>query len=347
MPDRPLILIDPQPRTVSLLCDDETRARLEALGRLVIHEDGPMPAEMLDRHLPEADILISHADLPAERLARAPRLKAIFNVEGNFRPNLDYAYCAANGVPVLSVGPAFALPVAEIALGMAIDLARGITVADRDFRAGREAYELAGNSETFLFSGSPVGMIGFGDLSRALRPMLHPFRCPVRVYDPWLPDRVIREFDCEPAGLDEVLANSRVIFVMATVTSENQGFIGRREFELIQPGSVFLLMSRAAVVDFPEFVRQVQSGRFRAATDVFPEEPVAADDPVRGLEGLLLSAHRAGGLREAFHDIGRRVVSDMEQVLNGLPPQSCKRADPLTATRLRSKSVKPAADPGG
>ena len=52
MPDRPLILIDPQPRTVSLLCDDETRARLEALGRLVIHEDGPMPAEMLDRHLP-------------------------------------------------------------------------------------------------------------------------------------------------------------------------------------------------------------------------------------------------------------------------------------------------------
>ncbi len=340
MPDRPVILIDPQPRTLSLICDPETRGRMEALGRLVIHEDGPMPAEMLDRHLPDAEILISHAELPAERLSRAKKLKAIFNVEGNFRPNLDYGYCTANGIAVLSVGPAFALPVAEIALGMAIDLARGITKADRDFRSGREEYEFAGNRESFLFAGSSVGLIGFGDLGRTLRPMLRPFRCPVRVFDPWLSDRVVREHDCEPVGLETLLSTSRVIFVMAGVTSENQGFLGRREFDLIQPGSILLLMSRAAVVDFPEMVRQVEAGRFRAATDVFPVEPVPADDPVRGVDGLLLSAHRAGGLSEAFHDIGRIVVSDMELVLRGLPPLSCKRADPVTAARLRSKPVK-------
>ena len=339
MPDRPLILVDPLPRTLSLICDDETRARLESLGRVVLHEDGPMPGKLLDRHLPDADILISHADLPAERLSKAKSLKAIFNVEGNFRPNLDYAYCVANGIAVLSAGPAFALSVAEIALGMAIDLARGITAADRDFRAGREEYELAGNRDSFLFTGSAIGLIGLGDLGRALRPMLHPFRCPVRVFDPWLSDRVVREHDCEPVGLDELLSTSRVIFVMASVTNENQGFLGRREFDLIQPGSVFLLMSRAAVVDFPEFVRQVETGRLRAATDVFPVEPVPADDPVRGVDGLLLSAHRAGGLREALHDIGRMVVSDMELVLKGLSPLSCKRADPVTAARLRSKPV--------
>lgn len=340
MPDRPLILIDPLPRTLSLICDRETRERMETLGRLIVHEEGPMPAEMLDRHLPDAEILISHAALPAERLSRARKLRAVFNVEGNFRPNVDYGYCAANGIAVLSVGPAFALPVAEIALGMAIDLARGITKADRDFRAGREEYELAGNRDSFLFTGSSVGLIGLGDLGRALRPMLRPFRCPVSVYDPWLSDRVVREHDCQPVGLETLLSTSRVIFVMASVTSENQGFLGRREFDLIQPGGIVLLMSRAAVVDFPEFVRQVESGRFQAATDVFPVEPVPADDPVRNVAGLLLSAHRAGGLREAFHDIGRMVVSDMELVLKGLSPLSCKRADPATATRLRSKPVK-------
>ncbi len=339
MPNRPLILIDPHPRTVPLICDDDTQDRLQALGRVIVHDDGPMPDTELDRHLPDAEILVSHAELPAERLAAAQRLRAIFNVEGNFRPNLDYAYCAANGIAVLSAGPAFARPVAEMALGMAIDLARGITTADRDFRIGREAYELAGNADAFLFSGSQVGLIGFGDLGRALRPMLRPFHCPVRVYDPWLADRVIREADCEPCGLDALLSTCRVIFVMASVTSENQGFLRRRELELIRPGSIFLLMSRAAVVDFPEFIRLVESGRFRAATDVFPAEPVAADDPVRTLEGLLLSAHRAGGLREAFYEIGRMVVSDIELVLTGLPPQSCKRADPLTASRLRSKPV--------
>src|SRR3546814_9408710 len=85
-------------------------------------------------------------------------------------------------------------------------------------------------------------------------------------------------------------------------------------------------MSRAAVVDFPEFLRQVESGRLRAATDVFPEEPVAANDPVRRIGNLLLSAHRTGGIREAFYEIGRMTVADAELILQGLPPLSCRRA---------------------
>jgi len=172
-----------------------------------------------------------------------------------------------------------------------------------------------------------------------LRALLVPFRNPVTVYDPWLPDEMIRAQDCRPAGLDEVLSTSRVLFVLASVTSDNQGFIGKREFALMRPGTLFLLMSRAAVVDFPEFLAQVKSGRIRAATDVFPEEPVAAGDPVRVVEGLLLSAHRTGGMPEAFHQIGRMTVADAELILRGLPPQLCRRADPAVASRLRSKPV--------
>jgi phosphoglycerate dehydrogenase-like enzyme len=129
------------------------------------------------------------------------------------------------------------------------------------------------------------------------------------------------------------------VFVFAAVTSENQGFMGKREFELMQPGSAFLLMSRAAVVDFPEFIAQVRSGHIRAATDVFPDEPVAGDSPLRSLEGLLLSAHRTGGTTEALHQIGRMTVADAELVLRGLPPQLCRRADPAVAARLRSKPI--------
>ena len=123
------------------------------------------------------------------------------------------------------------------------------------------------------------------------------------------------------------------------MTSENEGFLDDRALSLIRPGSAFLLMSRAAVVDFDAFVRRVSAGQFRAATDVFPEEPVAADDPVRKVEGLLLSAHRTGGMVEAFHDIGRLVVSDAELVLRGLPPVSCIRAEPETVGLMRSKPV--------
>ena len=123
----PLILIDPHPRTLAQICDAPTRRRLEALGRLVVHEDGPMPAAMVEQHLPEAELIFGQTDLPAERLARAAKLRAIVNVETNFYPNIDYEFCFQRGIHVITPGGAFAAAVAEAALGMAIDLARGIT----------------------------------------------------------------------------------------------------------------------------------------------------------------------------------------------------------------------------
>lgn len=87
------------------------------------------------------------------RLVRTKKLKAIINVETNFTDNIGYEYCFANGIHVLTPGSAFADVVAESALGMAIDLARGITKADRDMRAGRDAYGLEGNVDSYSLMG--------------------------------------------------------------------------------------------------------------------------------------------------------------------------------------------------
>ncbi|HET6439592.1 MAG TPA: hydroxyacid dehydrogenase [Anaeromyxobacter sp.] len=340
MSPQPLILVDPLPRTLDSICDAETRARLSALGRLAVSEDRPMPDEEVERLLPEASILIGQTAMPRARLDRAKNLKAIFNVETNFLPNIDYQACQERGIWVLSPTAAFAGVVAESGLAMAIDLCRGISAADRAFRAGRERYGLEANNGCFQFSGVPVGLVGFGDLGRALRSLLVPFRNPVTVHDPWLPDELVRTHGCRPAPLEEVLSTSKVVFVLASVTTTNQGFLGARELALLQDGAVFLLLSRAAVVDFPALVREIRSGRIRAAVDVFPEAPVPADHPVRTAgEGVLLSAHRTGGMPEALHLIGRMTVADAELVLRGLPPQLCRRADPALASRLRSKPV--------
>ena len=335
----PIILVDPLPRTLDLIMEPDVRARLERLGRLVVSEDGPMPDATVEAHLPDTVLILGQTALPRERLERAPKLKGVINVETNLLPNIDYAACQERGVWVLTPAGAFASAVAEAALGMALDLARGITAADRAFRAGTERYGLEGNTDTFRFAGAPVGLIGFGDLGRSLRELLRPFRNPVRVYDPWLPPELVRRHDAEPVTLDALLDASRVIFMFATTTSENAAMLGAREFARMPRGAAFLLMSRAAVVDFPAMLDAVRRGRIRAATDVFPSEPVAADDPVRTLEGLLLSAHRTGGTRDALHEIGRMAVADAELILRGLPPQLCRRADPGVAARLRSKPV--------
>jgi phosphoglycerate dehydrogenase-like enzyme len=335
----PVILVDPLPRTLEMIFDGESRKRLGDLGRLVVSDQAPMPDAVVEQHLPDAVAILGQTDLPAERIERADNLRVVINVEGNFLPNVDYAAARARGIHVLVASPAFATPVAEAALGMAIDLARGIGAADRSMRAGVERYGLESNAGAFLLSGSPVGIIGFGDLGRALRRLLLPFDCPVRVHDPWLPAIAIRREGAEPSELDTLLRSSRVVFVFAAATSDNERFLGSRELGLIPDGGALVLMSRAAVVDFDALVSEVAARRLRAAVDVWPEEPLAADHPARGLEGMLLSPHRAGGMPEAFLEIGRLAVADLELVLRGLPPVVCKRAEPETVGRMRSRPV--------
>jgi len=338
--DVALIVIDPQPRSREEIFEPKIWAQLESLGQVAIHEGpGRMPAERFEAALPEMALLIGQSDMPKARLDRAPKLRAIINVETNFLQNVDYDVCFERGIHVLAPGSAFAKPVAEMALGMAIDLCRGVTQADRAMRAGNEKWLLDGAEGCFSLYGARVGLIGFGDLARAFVPLAQPFGCPIKAYDPWVSDHFMAGFGVAAASLEEVLKTSQVIAVFASVTSENQGFLGRREFEMIQPGSVFLLMSRAGVVDFPEFLRQVESGRFRAATDVFPQEPAPPDAPARKVEGLLLSPHRAGAMIDPLYEIGRQTVADAGLILRGLPPLSCRRAQRETVARSRSKPI--------
>jgi len=313
--------------------------RFERLGHVVgIAESahGKLSDALVEATLPAARIVVGQTALDAARLSRATKLAAIVNVEGNFAQNVDYGECFRRGIQVLSIAPVFAQPVAEMALGLALDLARGITQADRLMREGREQYGLAGNREAFVLRGATMGFIGCGNLGRALIPLLAPFRPRLLIHDPWLPDAVVRDLGGHPASLDEVLREPRVIFALAGVTEENRGMLSRARLETIGSDAVFLLLSRAGLVDFEALVELVAAGRFRAATDVFPIEPVDANDRVRRVEGLLLSAHRAGGLPSALAAIGEMVVDDVDLILRGLPPQRLQAARPETVARWRN-----------
>jgi len=348
MSGRPLVLLDPWPRRRAMIFTAAQWEGLTGLAEIATEEaEGRVSASLVEGVLPRVVAVLGQTDLPAERLARAPRLRAVVNLEGNFLQNVDYDACLARGIPVLSIAPVFSLPVAEMALGMALDLARGITAGDRAFRAGREEYGFLGNRDSFLLTGATIGILGLGNIGRALRRLLEPFHARVLVHDPWLPDGAIRAEHAEPVGLEALLAESQVLFLLAAVTTENQGVLDRSRLERIRPGAAVVLASRAGIVDFGAFVALAEAGHFRAATDVFPVEPVPSDDPVRRAP-LLLSAHRAGGIPAAFHAIGESVIDDLSLILRGLPPVRLQAARRETVARFRSPPGRSyAKDPPG
>lgn len=332
-----VILLDPHPRRIERIFDEPTKRRLERLGRVIWHDGAAASDEHIERHLPQTVALIGQSALDKARLDRAPHLKAVFNVESNFLPNIDYAECHRRGIPVLSTAPVYARPVAEMVLGMAISLARRIHEADAALRVGREFK--GDNHDSFLLHGKPLALVGFGNLGRALLPLLRPFSQEILVHDPWIHPSVLRELDVTPTSLDECFSRARVVFLLAANTSENTGQIGQRHFSSMQKGSVVVLASRAAIVNFPELLAAAASGHIRAGIDVWPTEPVPPDEPGRRTPNTLIQAHRAGSVPEIQPLIGQLVVDDLEAVLAGLPPQRCQRAVLETVTKLRSIPV--------
>lgn len=336
--DRPLVLCCPLPRTLDLIFTPARLAHLRARYRLVETVDESLPA-LGDDVLGEARYIIGQPPLDLPTLGRLRSLRCIFNVESNLINNMPYDQVFARGIHVVTTGAVFAEPVAEIGLGFALSLLRNIHGADADFRAGREAWGGDGNQTARLLTGAEVGIIGFGDLGRAVARVLQGFRPQIRIHDPWLPDARIHEAGATPADLASVLTQSDVVFVTAAVTSENRGFLGADAFASMRKGAAFILLSRADVVDFPALTEAVASGHILAASDVFPEEPLPLNHPVRGIPGFLLSAHRAGALDVAFKRMGEMVWQDMALIDKGLPPNLCKRAERETVARMRSRPV--------
>ncbi len=344
---KPLVLLDPHPRTRAMIFAPADWQRLQDLADVVTTDSGAVDSTVVDECLPRVCAILGQTPMPAARLQQATALRAIFNVEGNFLPNVDYEYCFRHGIRIAVAAPAFASPVAEYALALTLDLLRGVTRADRAFRSGDEAYGWRGNREATSLFDADVGIVGFGNVGRALMPLLAPFRCRIRVHDPWLPGAVIVEHGGIPASLPEVFARSRVVLVLASLTRDNRHCIGAAELARMTPGSKLVLLSRADVVDFEALRNAAASGLIEAAVDVFPDEPVAPGDPIRRAPGILLSAHRAGGLDSALKAIGAMVVDDLELVLRGLPPMRLQAAQPETVALQRSKPGIAAAPPAG
>ncbi|MFT6304106.1 MAG: phosphoglycerate dehydrogenase-like enzyme [Pseudomonadales bacterium] len=332
------ILLDPSPRASSdIFSKDRYKELTDCFD---VYERGDQNAvDFYRQHLSEAQFIIGQPALSTQDIDRATHLQGIINVEGNFLQNMDYQACFRRNIHVLTISPVFAQPVAELALGLALALARDIPNAHQAFVDGKELYGLGGNQQARTLKGCNLGFVGFGDLGRAILQTFAGLSPKVRIYDPWLSTEVLAREGLSSCSFHEVLSHSDVVCVVATVTDQTVGMMGEAEFQMMPSGALLLLLSRAEVVDLDAMMAACTSGHIRAATDVFPSEPMPLSHPIRKTPNLILSAHRAGALDSALLEIGDRAVADLQLMSKGLPPQNCKRAEPELVGHLQSKPV--------
>ena len=332
------IIVDPFPREMDLIFKPN-KIKLLKKNFKIINAPSKNKLKFYKQHISEADFIIGQPDLPKSILTLASKLKAIFNVESNFMDNMDYDYCFKNNIYVLSTAPVFAQSVAEIAVGLTISLKRDIHKAHLDFFQKKEKYGLESNLRSSLLLDNKIGFIGFGDLAKSLKPMLMPYTSNFKVYDPWLPNKLIEANGCKSASLKEIFKDCDVVYVLATITTKNKSMIDKKLLKLMKKDTCLLILSRASVINFQDLNKILNKDKIKVATDVFPQEPVPKNDPIRKKKNILFSAHRAGALESVFFEMGDIVYEDLLLMTKGLPPRLCRRAELETVKNLRSKPV--------
>ena len=138
-------------------------------------------------------------------------------------------------------------------------------------------------------------------------------------------------------SLENLLSTNKFIFILAGVTSENEGFINKEKLELIEKDSSVILVSRAEVLEFQEFINMAEKNNFRAAVDVFPEEPVPSDAFFRKESNILFTSHVAGAMHFSYKNIREMMMDDIRQILKGMPPTRLQRAEPHQAMLRRDR----------
>lgn len=320
MAEHRILVSIPEPLRSRLL-SAETLAKLCALGCITFNEDGRnWNDEELAQRLPGQEVLLASwglARLTPEVLRNADRLRLVAYAAGSVKGFVTKAVFE-RGIALTHAAARIADSVAEMALLFALLGLRRAHEFDRQMKTG-ERWPKEIGVPTFEIRGKRVGLLGMGYVGRRAAQLFQAVGAEVWCYDPYFPDEAAQALGVHKAALDDLLRACLIVSVHLPITEETHHLIGARELSLLQDGALFINTARAWAVDGEALRRELEAGRLWAALDVFDEEPLPADSPLRRLENVLLTPHIAGQTVDSYYGLGECMVEEIERFFAGQP----------------------------
>jgi len=311
-----VVLVTPRSFGVA---DPAVRLELEAAVREVRYNDLGRPytsAELAER-LGDVDALIAGLDeVDATALDAAPRLRVVARY-GVGVSNVDLQAAARRGVVVTNTPGANATAVAELTIGLIFALARGIVRADRAVRDNRwptlQGHQVAGKT---------LGILGFGQIGRALAMRATALGLTVVAYDPYPDAAFAAAHAVRLAPLDEVVAEARFLSLHLPLTPETDGLVDRDLLASMSRGSYLINTARGELVVEDDLLWALDNEHLAgAALDTLWQEPPPPDHPFLQRGTLILTSHIGANTGESATAMGRVAVAEALAVLSGRQPR--------------------------
>jgi D-3-phosphoglycerate dehydrogenase len=295
--------------------------------------DGEVRAE----HARDFDGLLVLAPRVTERTvagaAGAGRLKVVARFGVGY-DNVDVPACTRAGVLLTITPDGVRRPVAVAALTLLLALSHKLLIKDRLTRAGRWSERLGHNGQGV--TGRTLGIVGLGNIGRELATLARPLGLTVLASDPRVGPEVAAAAGAGLVPLDDLLRRSDYVSICCALTEETHHLLDAGRIALMKPTAYLINVARGPIVDQAALSEALRDRRIQGAgLDVFDPEPVPADDPILGLDNVILAPHALCWTDECFEGNGRLAVESLIDVARGAVPRRVVNEDALLHGRLR------------
>jgi D-3-phosphoglycerate dehydrogenase len=322
----------------------------------LIVKPGLKGAELADAIASADAVLVRSAtQITRESLARANGLKVIGRA-GVGVDTIDVDAATERGIAVLTAPAGNTISAAELTFALTLALARRVAAADRSMKAGQWDRKSFSGSELY---GKTLGLVGAGRIGGEVAKRARAFGMHIIGYDPFLTADRAMSLGIERSELDDVLRRADVISLHVPLTESTAGLLGDRELGLMKPTAMIVNAARGGVVREDSLVRALKEKRIAgAALDVFEQEPLPADHPLRALDNVVLTPHLGASTAEAQQNVAVEIAEavraaladgDLSRAVNapGLGGEEMRRLRPLLDLADRLGLLVAALAPGG
>ena len=290
---------------------------LRQRGEVDVFSTRAADVEELVERLRGADAVINvraFTRFDAALLERLPTLRMI-SVLGTGVDNIDLEAATARGVVVCNTPAASTVSVAECTIGLMFDAAKHFSRMDRAMRGGEwkqiQSVELRGRT---------LGLLGLGAIGQEVARLGRGLGMRVIAWSMTYDEERARACGAELVDFDDLLRQSDVLSLHLRASPRTAGMLGREQLARMKRGSVLVNTARGAIVDTDALVEALESGQLAAAgLDVYPQEPLAMDSPLRRLDNVVLLPHTAWVTEEATERLRVLPVDNILAWLEGAP----------------------------
>lgn len=241
--------------------------------------------------------------------------------------NIDVSAATEAGVCVSCVAGVSSEEVSDHAMALLLACARKIVRLDKAVRAGVWRSIHGPEMEEIWrgivpIRGQTLGLIGFGQIARALVPKAKGFGLKILAYDPHVSAAVMEEMGVEAAGLERLLKESDLVSLHTALTAQNRHMLGDGQFQLMKPTACLINTGRGLLVDEAALYQALTTGAIAGAgLDVMEVEPLKLDNPLLKLENVIVTGHSGHYSDMAIANIRQRPVEDVSRIMSGEWPR--------------------------